>query len=247
MKTKLEAIAGLLAGRADSPEALLAELADPTSEASLFLEATRTKSRALLAKPRVADAPAKPGRLGSRRLVGLLIAGGLATLVLAVAVPLRVGAIRQARLEAALADQHRQAEADRTRLEAALARAVEVLRPAESPPSREPAIEASIASLEAMLLEQARRLDDLARAMPPASSPPGMVPGPSRPDPALAEIRAELAAIRREAAANELAGGRQFQELRTIVQELNQVLRRLLGRPDGPPGDGPRSLRMPGR
>ena len=45
MRTKLEAMVGYLAGR-DADPALLEELDSPSSEASHFLEATRTRSRA---------------------------------------------------------------------------------------------------------------------------------------------------------------------------------------------------------
>lgn len=237
MKTKLDAIAGFLAGREDGAATLRAELADPASEASLFLEATRARSRSLMAEPGVA-APAEParGRRPARRRI-LPIAAGLFGLALAIGVPLGVGAIRDRRLEAARDARDAGTRAELDRLAAALANAP---RPPGPPPSRDPAIEATLARLEAALADQGRLLDALARAEPKAAPA-----APTRPDPSLAEIRAEMAAIRRELAADQLASGRQFQDLKTIVQELNEILRRVLGRPDRPPNGGPRPMRLP--
>ncbi len=246
MKTKLETIAGFLAGREDGAAPLRGELGDPSSEASLFLEATRSRSRALIAEP--AGVPGGPGAEpeAARRpprswAMGLF---GVMACLLAVAALLWVGEVRLHRLESRLERDRLAVEADLRASEGRLARALEALKPGpprELPPSREPAIEAAVNRLQTALDGHGRRLDELARAGPAPA-----VPFAPRPDPSLAEIRAELVLIRREAAANELASGRQMQELRTIVQELNEVIRRLLNRPPGGPGRGPPAMIMPG-
>lgn len=242
MKTKLENIAGYLAGRDDDSGPLRAELADPSSEASRFLEATRAKSRALLGDPPEAS-PAEGPRTVRRPYLAAL--AGLGCLAVAIALPLWIGEVRHRRLEATLRSERAESAGELGRLEARLAKALDALKPPPSPevrPSREPAIEAGVERIEASLIEHGRRLDDLARSRPPPAAG-----APIRPDPALAEIRAELVLIRREVAANEQGAGRQFQELRTIVQELNQILRRVLGRPQ--PGanniEGPRPMMIP--
>ncbi len=232
MKTKLEAIAGYLAGREDGSAPLRAELDDPSSEASRFLDSTRARSRALLAGLTAPSAGVAPGPTPKSSHKGRAALGVLACLV-AVAAPLWVGEVRARRLEARLERDRAASEADARALEARLLKALEALKPPpvpEPPSSREPAIEAALGRLESALERYGKRLDGLARsgsAPAPASAPTAS----PRTDTALADIRAELVLIRREAAANELAGGRQFQELRTIVQELNEVLRRVIGLP----------------
>ena len=63
MKTKLEMMVAYLAGRkGEAPELIRRELADPTSEASLCLEAVRSRSRGIFA----ADLPAMRGPIPSR-------------------------------------------------------------------------------------------------------------------------------------------------------------------------------------
>src|SRR5262249_35824194 len=67
MKTKMEMMAGYLAGRQDETAgAIRRELEDPSSEASRWLEAVRARSREILVpgSPEVLDAVAtRPGRL----------------------------------------------------------------------------------------------------------------------------------------------------------------------------------------
>ena len=89
-------------------------------------------------------------------------------------------------------------------------------------------------------LENANRLESptLARDRPPgfgASS--GAVPNSGvngNADPNLSPLGFEIAAIRREMASSETATTRQIQEMRTVLHELNTVVRRVLNRPTPP-------------
>ena len=58
------------------------------------------------------------------------------------------------------------------------------------------------------------------------------------PDPNYPVISADLAAIRRELINSEAATTRQIQEMRTVLQEVNTVVRRVLSRPQPSTGNG---------
>ena len=64
----------------------------------------------------------------------------------------------------------------------------------------------------------------------PANTPPA-IPGNPPPNPDLVILKADLAAIRRELASGEAATARQIQEMRTVLHEVNTVIRRVLNRP----------------
>ncbi len=147
MSTKLEAMVGLLAGRKIEPE-LLDELADPSSEASRFLEATRTRSRALLGEPRMLENP-RPTRHGRGGLIALALLA-IAAFV-AFAVTLQVVDRRFRLLEASLEARDREARADALRLEAILQRLAEPKPAPEWPASFEESlkrIEAGLGRVE---------------------------------------------------------------------------------------------------
>jgi hypothetical protein len=82
MKTKLEMMAGYLAGRRDeSTERIRQELSDPASEASCFLEAMRAKSREALPEnpPKQPLRPWLPFTVLAMVIAPLLIAAGVAS------------------------------------------------------------------------------------------------------------------------------------------------------------------------
>ena len=230
MKTDLETMIGYLAGRDGQGDAgLRAELDDPSSEASRFLEAARRRTRALIADGPVDEPrPAPLARRPRHRRVAM-VAGAVALVLISALIPLGFGAIRERRLREALTRAESDAREQAVRLEAALARTTP--RPASTPPTkpREEPIALALNRVEAGLGKRERRLDDLSR---PAPAPPAIEsPPPLGPDPSLGEIRAEIAAIRRETASSEQANARQLQEMRTVLQELNQIVRRAVSGP----------------
>src|SRR4051812_27031264 len=101
---RLETMVEYLAGREGEPgPAIRAELADPSSEASRFLEAIRLRSRALIPpQPVAVDVPTRPipRRAGSRRLAMASVLA--ASLIVASGAALWLGQVRLDRLEAAL-------------------------------------------------------------------------------------------------------------------------------------------------
>jgi len=248
MKTDLETMIGYLAGRAGGDAARLrAEFGDPSSEASRFLEAARRRTRALVddrpaEEPRPAPAPRRA------RAWRISPAAAAAALVLVSAlVPLGVGEVRERRLRAALDRAEADSRAQAGRLRAALLARPTPTRPdppASSKPRDEP-ITLALNRVEEGLGKLERRLDGFSR---PAPGPPTAieVPPPIGPDPSLGEIRAEIVAIRRETASSEQATARQLQEMRTVLQELNQIVRRAVSRPQGGPQQVPMPMMMPG-
>ncbi len=237
MRTKLEIMVDYLAGR-EGQEAtqLRAELDDPSSEASRFLEATRSRSIALLGGPGPAGAGPPPRRSIVRR--SALVAAAVGAILAVSAASLRLGEARLRRLEAALARGEARSREVALRLEAALARASEPPRgapahspahspaPALPPPGpRNGEIETALVRVEAGLGNLERRVEGLGRS--------GPRPAMAGPDPAVAEIRRELEILRRERAASDQATGRQIQDLRASIQEVGQLLRMALNRPQG--------------
>ena len=69
------------------------------------------------------------------------------------------------------------------------------------------------------------RLAEKAAGSEPANRPA------SSPNPDFTAVKADLAAIRRELASGEAATTRQIQEMRTVLHEVNTVVRRVLNRP----------------
>ena len=65
--------------------------------------------------------------------------------------------------------------------------------------------------------------------MPPGPSGDGATSAPANPQ--VAALAADLATVRRELGLGEAATARQVQEMRTVLQELNTVVRRVLSRP----------------
>jgi hypothetical protein len=217
MSTKLEAMVGLLAGRKVEP-ALLEELADPTSEASLFLEATRARSRALLAEPEMVASP-KGSRSRRTWIIPFVILAVVALLLFAAA--LWVVDRRFRLLEASLGARDLEARADSRRVEAILERLSDP-RPALE------RIKEDIASLERSL-----------RTVPPAPV-----------DPALAQLRDELATLRHELSAAEKAASKKSEQLQAEIHDAGRLIKLLIPRldplaPDLEPPSGFKPTRPP--
>ena len=202
MSTKLEAMVGYLAGRKAEPD-LLDELSDPLSEASRFLEATRVRSRALLAEPQPV-APPRATRAGRWGLISLALLG-IAALV-AFAATLQVVDRRFRLLEASLQARDLEAKADARRFEAILEHLAESKPKTEGPRDLESSlkrIEAGLKSVEARdSVLETDRSTELALE--------------------------ELAAIRRELAANDRAATTRAEELQAAIHDSARVLRLLL-------------------
>jgi len=245
MRNRLEAMVGYLADReGEAAPTIRAELGDPTSEASRFLEATRRRTRALVQEQPVADqAPSTPLTLairpGFRRAVP--VAGLAASVLLAAAASLGLGEARVRRMEEAMARREAESRSEARRLEDALARAIPI--PGKSAPVPSPAstptappmprigpIEVALARVESGLGKLERRIDGI--DLPgPGPAPPAPEPTPVGADPAIVEIRRDLAALRRELVASDQAGARQVMELRLGLQEVGNLLRMALSRP----------------
>ena len=206
MSTKLQAMVGLLAGREPEP-ALLEELADPSSEASRFLESTRARSKALFAEP---VAAASPRDLRGRRL--LMAAAVLASLAVVVA-GVRLVDLRFRLLEASLESRSHEARAEARRIEETLDR----LAVSRSAPEPLDTMKDALARIEADLVRIERRSTglDVAKA-----------------DPGVAQVREDLASIRRDLSATERAEAQRVDELRSSVHDAARVLRLLLNRLD---------------
>jgi hypothetical protein len=212
MSTKLEAMVGYLAGRDGDPR-LLDELTDPSSEASRFLEATRTRSKALLAGPDHLDEP-RAGR--SRPRGWLSFAGWALAGALAVGVAAWVVEARLRRIESTMVRREVEARAGAERIEAALAR---LAGPRPSPDNQPDPAGAALGRVEAGLGRLERTLEGLA-----------VEPEPPKLDPTLAEVRNELATLRRELSAGEKAAVRRAEELLASNHEVARLLRLLLDR-----------------
>ena len=213
MSTKLEAMVDYLSGR-KADQGLLDELADPSSEASRFLEATRQRSRALLDGPGPAPSPdhLKARAPGLRRaLMFGLVAGTLGLVLWA-------GEVRSRRLEASLARGQAESRENARRIEAALGR---MLEPKPPRPSPDP-IEAALARVETLLGKLERRLDGPERKGEPKAEATN------------SDLRDELAKLRRELSANEKTGARAAEELQASIHEAARLLRLLIARSQPP-------------
>lgn len=244
MKTKLEMMVAYLAGRqGEAAGSVRRELADPTSEASRWLEALRSRSAGILG----GDAPEKPapilarpvrdravaaGKAGTRLpalwLGATATAAGLVVLVVAASWRSQDGRLRN--LEAAL--EHRETRwRDRfDRLDAALAR-----RPA--PPRTEPAVSKvanppapkptttpdrstslALARIEAQLGELGQRLE-------------GVQAGRGQDDERVAQIRRDLDRLRQEVETAGRVSRQEGQQRGAAIREILELLRRLASQP----------------
>jgi hypothetical protein len=208
MTTKLDELVGFLAGREGKPE-FLEELAEPTSEANLFLEATRTRSKALIEEPSTRSRP-KP-RV-SRDRIGPITWAGLCLMLTLLALAFWLVESRLRRIEENGRKAEIEAQASTARLEQILSRMIETrLDPADLEP-----IAKTLTRLETSLQRLERSPD---------------APGP---DPILAQVRDDLANLRLELSAGEKTKGRKIEELQASIHEVGRVLRLLLTRLEPP-------------
>jgi hypothetical protein len=236
---RLETMVGYLAGReGEDAAALRAELADPSSEASRFLEATRLRSRALIEEPPVAiGGPSRPIRTRQGAIRAAMVAAVAASILLSAGAALWLGESRLNRLEATLALREAESRADARRLEATLARAIgapsKAVAAPVTPNPRPLPIEQALARVEVGLGKLDRRIEGLDRSSQAPVPPPTLAPEPAPVgvDPAIAEIRREVAALRRELVASDQAGARQVMEIRMALQDVGNLLRMALNRP----------------
>ena len=249
----LEILIRQIAGRDEASPSELLERDDPTSDASRFFEEIRRRTRALLDDPTAVE-PALPelaradqgellGRERGQARYGPLIRQGTVLLLLLV---LGLG------LTGSLVWQHRdRVAADRSRwqLEQSLVKIQTGLAShppldAAKVPGADP-LALMLGRLETGLTALTTKVDALGRTAAlvdqpgpdsrsalttPISLPP--VPGAES---GLAALATEFAAIRRELISSEAATTRQLQEMRTVLQEVNTVVRRVLSRPQSPP------------
>jgi hypothetical protein len=220
MMTKLEAMVGYLAGR-DGDPTLLKELADPSSEASRFLEATRTRSRALLDQPVVSDRSVEPEGLRSkpRNWFERLIWASLA--ISALGVTLWVGEARVRRLEANLERANAEDRARSEKLENAL------IRLANSTAST---VDSTI-QIKSEIGQIVAKLDQLERQVQAHANRPEPTP---KIDPIIAEMRDQLAALHRELSSGEKTRTRHLEDLQSTINDVARRLR-LLGKGSQPP------------
>jgi hypothetical protein len=238
MKTKLDMMVAYLAGRqGEAAESIRRELEDPTSEASRWLEAVRSRSRRVfgaeapempdpIPSRSIHDRATAPGTAG-RRLPPLLFGASSAALVfIAVGAAWRSQDDRLRQLEANLARREARWGDRFNRLETALARR-EV--PPQSEPSgpkeanpREPKPPTSadqptslaLARIEATLGEIGQRLEE------------GQA-GRDQDDQRIAQLRRDLDRLRQEVEMAGRASRQERQELGGAVREILQLLRRL--------------------
>jgi hypothetical protein len=219
MKTKLEMMAGYLAGRRDeSADLVRQELGDPDSEACSFLEAIREKTRGAPGVDPLGwpdPGPSRPGAIARAlprpaRLPVTLFALAVSLVLIAVGAAWWAHDQRLRGIEAALSRGDRQWEGRVRRLEAAVARRGDA---AESAQAR---LEAASGKLERWLgADHASRLDP--------------------DDPTLARLRHELDGLRQDLGALARAERQDLQELRSTLEEALRSLRRLEARPPAQP------------
>jgi hypothetical protein len=238
MKTKLEMMVGYLAGRrGPNAELIRQELQDPTSEASLWLAAVRSRSREVLSM----DLREKPDLLTSASISGVKIAfvaarKWLLPFVLGASAAaiafISVGAARWVQddrlthLESILANRDAQVSDRFNRLEAAVIRRQEPL-PAHSARPQEPISQEGspkapanattdllLARIEARLGELGQRLLEGQTKEATASQ-------------SVDQLRPDLEQLRRQVEAGSRANKQGIHELSTIVREVLQLLRQL--------------------
>ena len=219
MKTKLEMMAGYLAGRRDdSADMIRQELGDPASEACRFLEAMREKSRGALE----VNPPERPDLgLVSRDPIARALPGParlpvtvLALVVLPVLIA--VGAAwwahdqRLRGIEASLSRGDVGWQDRVRRLETAVARGRN-------------ATESALARQEEALGKLEQRLEE--------DHPSRLDPE----DPTVARLRRDLDDLRQDLGARERADRQDLQVLRSAIEEALRSLRRLEARPPAQP------------
>jgi methyl-accepting chemotaxis protein len=223
MTTKLEAMVGYLAGR-DADPALIDELTDPSSEANRFLEATRTRSRALLEEPALPDKSIEPApaRNWLRRV------GWASAAVLAVGLTFWLVETRTRRLEAVLERANSDTRSRSERIEAALTRLAEAN---SSVVATLDSMQATIGHLQADLGQLDGKVQKLANRPEPAS----------KPEPGLAEFRDQLATLGRELAESKKASTRHVEELQASIQDVIRQIKvlRNLSQPPTPVNEAP--------
>jgi hypothetical protein len=237
MKTKLELMVGYLAGRqGDSVESIRLELRDPTSEASRWLEAVRSKSRAMLdagsleaqgsGPPLVPKNSENRGRARNRLVRMFLGTAAAALAFLGGVAAWRAQDESLKRLEATLRHQEARWEARFNQVDSIFER-METVRPSKLPTSREPVSREgkserpaepqpylALARIEARLLEFGKRLEETTRSQ-------------AQSDPTIDQLRRELEQIGQLVEARSRASQQEMQSLNAVVQEVLQMLARL--------------------
>jgi methyl-accepting chemotaxis protein len=213
MTTKLEAMVGYLAGR-DTDPALLDELRNPSSDANGFLEATRTRSRALLEEPAVPEASVKPAFVRPKRRNWLERVVWASAAVLALGLIFWVGETRSRRLEAVLERASNDVRTRSGQIEAALNRLAEANSSAVATLD---SIQATTRHLETDLGQLDGRVQKLANGPEPVS----------KPDPLVAGLRDQLATLLRELTENKKTSSRQVEELQASIHDVARQIKLL--------------------
>ena len=251
----LEALIRHLAGREDLAGSTGASvLGDPTSDASQLLEEIRQRTRRLFDEsdpaldasgPPTDFAPVFSSAAGSRtRSRRSVVTGWLLIALLMTAASTLAGGLIGQWSSRAVETRSR----ERTDQILAEIRKQSALKPPTVDPGPvDPALAAAgpvsdvaLRRLEVELTQILDRLDAMSRLVTAnrPDSPAGAVlagpltpPANPNPDPNFAAITADLATIRRELTSGEAATTRQIQEMRTVLHEVNTVVRRVLSRP----------------
>jgi hypothetical protein len=224
MTTKLDDLVGYLAGREGGPR-FQNELEDPASDVNLFLEAARTRSKALIQEPTVPD---PRGKVRTIRNWPRSIARGCAAVAGLAAIALAVWFFetRLSRIEAEQKRAAAEARASSDRLEASLDR----LRDFQPDPVPSEIETKTFARIEAGLGQLEARLE--------------RAPASSSSDPSFSQLREEVAGLRREMTASEKARIRQGEELQSLIHEVGRVQKLILNRVEPlPPPASPESPR----
>jgi hypothetical protein len=238
MKTKLEMMVAYLAGRkGDGAELIRRELEDPTSDASLCLEAVRLRSRSICAtelpvmrRPipsRSIPKRVTTGGIARRRLPPqLLVVSSAALVFIAVALAWRAQNDQFRQLKASLARREARWGEQFARLEAALTRRETPLHRQHAssnvptlpePKPTTPADGATIlalARIEARLGELGQRLGE-------------KQPRQDQDDQQVDQLRRELDSFRQEVKSAVRASKQESQDLGLAVRAILQLLRRL--------------------
>jgi hypothetical protein len=227
MTTKLEAMVGYLAGR-DADPALVDELRNPASEANRFLEATRTRSRALLEEPVLPERSMEPTFSRPKRRNWLERVGWASAALLALGLTYWVGETRSRRLEAVLERANIDARSRSERIEAALARVAEANSSAVATLD---SLGATIGHLGADLGQLDGKVQKLANRPEPVS----------KPDPLVAEVRDQLATLHREFTENKKTSTRHVEELQASIDDVARQIKHLrtLSQPPTPVNEAP--------
>ncbi len=250
----LEILIRQIAGRDDASPSELVERNDPTSDASRFFEEIRRRTRMLLDVPAAVEPAsaelaradrADPGEFpGSERgRYGPLIRKGTVLLLLFLLGLGVTGSLVWQQLDRVAAERSRRLlEQSLVKIQTELAG-----RPpldAAKIPGSDP-LALVLDRLETGLTALATKVDALGRTTAAVDQPgadmrsalTNPVPLPPAPgtENGLAALSSEFAAIRRELISSEAATTRQLQEMRTVLQEVNTVVRRVLSRPQSAP------------